>query len=95
MPIALALAATSLAGCSLAPVYHQPAVPSAASYKEVPGWQPAGAAVAPAGKWWQAFNDPTLNALEELLLHLEAHVILLAHAFLEDLEDDGPAEVRV
>ncbi|HMI18270.1 MAG TPA: efflux transporter outer membrane subunit [Sphingomonas sp.] len=63
--IALALAATSLAGCSLAPVYHQPAVPTAASFKEVPGWQPAGTAVPPAGKWWQAFDDPTLSALED------------------------------
>jgi len=62
-----ALAAILLAGCSLAPAYQRPAVPTAASYKEVPGWQPAGTAVAPPGTWWEAFNDPILNGLEERL----------------------------
>ncbi|WP_116090318.1 efflux transporter outer membrane subunit [Sphingomonas crusticola] len=60
----LAATAISLAGCSLAPDYRPPAVPTAAAYKEVTGWQPAGTAVAPSGQWWQAFGDPTLNALE-------------------------------
>jgi multidrug efflux system outer membrane protein len=56
-----------LAGCSMAPAYQKPAVPAAASYKEVPGWQAAGSAVAAPGQWWQAFNDPTLNGLEDQL----------------------------
>ena len=51
----------------MAPAYQKPAVPAAASYKEVPGWQEAGSAVAAPGKWWQAFEDPTLNGLEEQL----------------------------
>ncbi|WP_420138851.1 efflux transporter outer membrane subunit [Sphingomonas sp.] len=59
-----AAAALALSGCSLAPDYRPPAAPSAPAYKEVTGWQPAGSAVAPAGQWWQAFGDPTLNALE-------------------------------
>jgi multidrug efflux system outer membrane protein len=63
--LAFGLAATALTGCSLAPAYQRPAVPTAASYKEVPGWQAAGTAVMPPGQWWQAFNDATLNALEE------------------------------
>lgn len=58
------LIAGLLAGCSLAPAYRRPAVPAADSYKEVPGWQPAGGTIAPAGRWWQAFGDPTLDALE-------------------------------
>jgi multidrug efflux system outer membrane protein len=65
--LASALAASALAGCSLAPAYRMPAVPTAASYKEVPGWQAAGTAVAAPGKWWQVFDDPTLSALEERL----------------------------
>lgn len=60
-----AAASVALAGCSLAPDYRPPVVPSASAYKEVVGWQPAGSTVAAPGKWWQAFGDPTLNALEE------------------------------
>lgn len=64
----LALATASLlAGCSMAPAYRAPVVPTAASYKEVPGWQAAGTAVAASGKWWQAFNDSTLDGLEDQL----------------------------
>lgn len=66
-PLASLAAASLLAGCSMAPAYQKPAVPTSAAYKEVPGWQAAGSAVAPPGKWWQAFNDPTLNGLEERL----------------------------
>lgn len=65
--LASALAASLLAGCSLAPDYRKPAVPTAAAYKEVPGWQPAGTATAAPGKWWQAFDDATLNGLEDQL----------------------------
>ena len=60
-------AAALLAGCSMAPAYQKPTVPTAAAYKEVPGWQPAGAAIVAPGKWWQAFQDPTLNGLEDQL----------------------------
>jgi len=60
-------AAALLAGCSMAPAYQKPTVPTAAAYKEVPGWQPAGAAIVARGKWWQAFQDPTLNGLEDQL----------------------------
>ena len=60
-------AASLLAGCSMAPAYQKPVVPAAVAYKEVSGWQPAGTAVAAPGKWWQAFNDPTLNGLEDQL----------------------------
>jgi len=66
-----------LAGCAVGPKYHPaaPAQPPAAVYKESPtqfkeneGWtvaQPADAKL--RGKWWEIFNDPELNALEEQL----------------------------
>ena len=65
-----------LAGCVVGPKYHAPAVPPpAAVYKESPAqfkdneaWtvaQPSDAMV--RGKWWEIFNDPELNALEEQL----------------------------
>jgi len=63
----VSLAAALLAGCSMAPAYQKPTVPTAAAYKEVPGWRPAGTAIVAPGKWWQAFDDPTLNGLEDQL----------------------------
>jgi outer membrane protein TolC len=70
-----------LTGCMVGPKYHAPApLPAAAaappaSYKESPtqfqetdGWkvaQPQDAVL--RGKWWELYNDPELNALEEQL----------------------------
>jgi multidrug efflux system outer membrane protein len=54
-----------LTGCSLAPHYTPPQVATPEAYKELGPWQPAGADVPPAGKWWEAFGDETLNGLEE------------------------------
>ena len=69
-----------LTGCMVGPKYHPPA-PSAtatappAVYKESPtqfqqtdGWkvaQPQDAML--HGKWWEIYNDPELNALEDKL----------------------------
>jgi NodT family efflux transporter outer membrane factor (OMF) lipoprotein len=63
-------------GCVVGPKYHAPAPQAPApEYKESPtqfkdseGWtvaQPADAKL--RGKWWEIFNDPELNALEEQL----------------------------
>jgi NodT family efflux transporter outer membrane factor (OMF) lipoprotein len=65
-----------LSGCVVGPKYHAAAPPPPApAYKESPtqfkeseGWtvaQPADAKL--RGKWWEIFNDPELNALEEEL----------------------------
>jgi len=65
-----------LPGCVVGPKYHPPAPQAPASaYKESPtnsqdngDWtvsQPADAKL--RGKWWEIFNDPELNALEEQL----------------------------
>jgi len=65
-----------LSGCAVGPKYHPPAPPApAAVYKESPtqfkeneGWtvaQPSDSKL--RGKWWEMFNDPELNALEEQL----------------------------
>ena len=60
------LLGTSLASCSLAPQYQRPQTPAVAAYKEIDGWKTAEPADAtPRGNWWEAFGDPTLNALEE------------------------------
>ncbi|HEY1578106.1 MAG TPA: efflux transporter outer membrane subunit [Terracidiphilus sp.] len=66
-----------LAGCRMGPAYHAPTAPQvkAPSYKESPvnfhdtdGWKVANPQDAMIrGKWWEIFNEPELNALEEQL----------------------------
>jgi NodT family efflux transporter outer membrane factor (OMF) lipoprotein len=74
MASVLAVAAV-LSGCTVGPHYHRPdaAVPEAykeltpADYPSTDGWkvaQPSKDAVL-KGKWWEIFNDPELNTLEE------------------------------
>ena len=76
--IASALLILSLSGCRVGPVYHRPpalAQAPPATYKESPAnfpdataWkiaQPQDAML--RGKWWEIYNDPELNSLEEKL----------------------------
>lgn len=55
-------------GCMVGPNYRRPPAPVPVAFKEAPpaGWkeaQPSDAAI--KGKWWEIYNDPQLNALEE------------------------------
>lgn len=56
-------------GCSLGPKYRTPTVPVAPSYKEaIPTnyWRPAEPRdTAIRGKWWEMYDDPQLNELED------------------------------
>jgi outer membrane protein, multidrug efflux system len=62
----VAMAALLLGACDLAPKYDPPAAPTFVQYKEAGDWIAAVPNDAgPRGKWWEAFNDPALNALEE------------------------------
>ena len=72
--IALAVASSLLAACSVTPTYQTPSTPQPAAYKETPGEADRAAAgwtaAAPAdtlerGPWWQLFGDPVLNQLAE------------------------------
>jgi outer membrane protein, multidrug efflux system len=64
--VAPVLATVVLAACNLAPRYHQPETASVASYKEAGDWAAATPNDdVPRGQWWQMFQDPTLDALEE------------------------------
>jgi len=75
---AVAIGIAALTGCNVGPKYTQPVAPSAPAFKESapaaysgapPGaWKPAqpqDAAI--KGKWWEMFNEPELNTLEEQL----------------------------
>jgi len=63
-----------LGGCTVGPKYHTPTADTPTAYKELTpanysttdGWkvaQPKDDAL--RGKWWEIFNDPQLNALED------------------------------
>jgi NodT family efflux transporter outer membrane factor (OMF) lipoprotein len=74
-PAALLAGLIFLGACTVGPKYHTPATPPApAAYKELTpedqkttdGWktaQPKDDSL--RGNWWEIFNDPELNALEE------------------------------
>jgi NodT family efflux transporter outer membrane factor (OMF) lipoprotein len=58
----------TLNACMIGPKYQRPSVPAPPAFKETlpDGWkqaQPNDGAL--RGKWWQAYNDPGLNALED------------------------------
>ena len=55
-----------LSGCAVGPDYIRPTAEVPASYKEIEGWrlaQPKDHLI--RGAWWETFNDPYLNGLEE------------------------------
>lgn len=56
-----------LGGCVVGPNYKKPSTPAPPEYKEVPPeWktaQPSDQVM--RGKWWEIFQDPQLNGLEE------------------------------
>lgn len=56
-----------LTGCAVGPRYARPAAPTPADFKETPpNWKPAQPSdEVLRGKWWEIYQDPQLNALEE------------------------------
>jgi NodT family efflux transporter outer membrane factor (OMF) lipoprotein len=64
--IALAVPLLQLTACTLGPDYVRPSVEAPAAFKEMDGWkmaQPRDQEI--RGKWWEVFNDPLLNSLQE------------------------------
>ena len=69
----------ALAGCAVGPNYTRPAAEIPASFKEPPPegnpaaspavWKPAAPDdEAHRGRWWEVFDDPQLNALEDQVI---------------------------
>jgi NodT family efflux transporter outer membrane factor (OMF) lipoprotein len=56
-----------LTGCSVGPRYARPSAPTPSIYKELPpDWKTAQPVdFAGKGNWWEVFQDPYLNSLEE------------------------------
>jgi NodT family efflux transporter outer membrane factor (OMF) lipoprotein len=56
----------ALGGCSVGPKYVRPTMEIPTEYKENANWKPAQPGdAAQKGNWWEIFQDPQLNALEE------------------------------
>ena len=56
----------SFSGCAVGPNYHQPMVATPPAYKEMGNWKTAQPSEQNlGGNWWEIFNDPQLNALEQ------------------------------
>jgi NodT family efflux transporter outer membrane factor (OMF) lipoprotein len=69
-------------GCMVGPNYKRPPAPVPQAFKEAPpdGWkeaQPNDTAL--KGKWWEIYNDPKLNALEEQV-NISNQNVLVAEA---------------
>lgn len=65
-PLIFTLISTQLSGCMMGPDYVRPQINLPAEFKEIKGWkqaQPRDTVL--LGKWWEIFNDPRLNELEE------------------------------
>src|SRR5271165_1735924 len=57
-----------IGGCSVGPKYVKPTMQIPPAYMENANWKTARPSdVAPKGNWWEIFQDPQLNVLEEKL----------------------------
>lgn len=71
------------AGCNFAPAYHRPPVETPVAYAETNNWkvaEPRDGVI--KGKWWEMFNDPQLNELEEQVAVSNQTVIAALENFL-------------
>jgi NodT family efflux transporter outer membrane factor (OMF) lipoprotein len=79
----LTLALASLPGCNVGPKYQRATVETPPAYKETEGWkvaQPQDETI--RGKWWETFNDPQLNVLEDQVNISNQNIAAAAASFL-------------
>jgi outer membrane protein TolC len=65
-PLICSLLSAQLIGCTVGPDYVRPEAKTTSEFKESKAWkhaQPRDTVL--SGKWWEIFNDPRLNELEE------------------------------
>jgi NodT family efflux transporter outer membrane factor (OMF) lipoprotein len=91
LPVALGTILLLVMGCSVGPKYVRPAVQSPAAYKELPqavangsdSWRTAQPKDGTTrGRWWEVFNDPQLNELEEKASSSNQEIAAAADSFL-------------
>src|SRR5262245_3941007 len=75
-----------LSACMVGPEYRRPVAPEASGYKEglPPGWSAADPNDGvPRGAWWEIYNDPQLNRIEEQVAINNQNVIAAEARFRE------------
>ena len=80
---AVALAAFFAFGCTMGPKYHRPPVDVPQSYRGVAASPPSAAASFGNEKWWEAFQDPQLQALIRTALKQNYDLRIAATRILE------------
>jgi NodT family efflux transporter outer membrane factor (OMF) lipoprotein len=89
---ALSVMALFSGACMVGPKYQRPNAPAPPAYKEPPTdnsaelnqWKPAQPnEAAVRGKWWEVYNDPQLNALEEQVAISNQNVLAAEAQFRE------------
>lgn len=61
--------ASLLTGCTIGPDYQRPTSVQTVDFKQVEGWKIATPAdITMLEKWWELYNDPQLNILQQRLL---------------------------
>ncbi len=73
-----------VAGCTVGPNYVRPGLKPPANYKEIDGWQmaqPKDNVI--RGPWWEIFNEPELNTLEEQVDVSNQNIVAAEAAFRE------------
>jgi NodT family efflux transporter outer membrane factor (OMF) lipoprotein len=71
-------------GCTVGPKYRTPTVQTPTAYKENKDWKlatPQDAAI--REKWWEVYNDPQLNSLEEQVNVSNQSIAAAAASFME------------
>lgn len=64
--VALAAPLVLLTACTVGPDYVRPTIEAPAAFKEMVGWKTAQPRDQEfKGKWWETYNEPLLNSLEE------------------------------
>jgi NodT family efflux transporter outer membrane factor (OMF) lipoprotein len=70
-------------GCTIGPKYQKAPVETPTTYKEAGDWKVAQPQdTTNRGKWWEAFNDPQLNALEDQVNVSNQNIAAAAANFL-------------
>jgi NodT family efflux transporter outer membrane factor (OMF) lipoprotein len=80
----LVLGALLFGGCTVGPKYVRPSAEVPVAYKEAKGWKMAQpSAAAPKGPWWDVYNDPILNSLEQQLTVSDQTLKVAQEQFLQ------------
>jgi len=73
-----------LSGCTVGPKYVRPTAEVPADYKETGNWKTAEPSDAISkGKWWEVYQDPQLNALEDQISVSNQNLKIAQAQFLE------------